>query len=101
MEKMIRDDIASYVLNKSGEVLPVRVADTTEMLQLYRDKIVEEAHEVFTAPMSAELIEELGDLLEVIEGLSEHIGISDAVQKVKAAKKAERGGFTKGMVLVK
>lgn len=99
-EKLVRDKIAEFVLNQRGEVLNTRVATPEEYLQLLKNKLVEESQEVLEANTKEELVEELGDLLEVIRAIAQRQGIIDELFKKREAKFLERGGFEKGIVLI-
>lgn len=62
-----------------------------------KDKLIEEAHEVGEAYTQAQLINELADVLEVVDGLCKAYGVNQAdLMQVKQAKYQERGGFEQG-----
>lgn len=62
-----------------------------------KDKLIEEAHEVGEAEGKNQLISELADVLEVIDGLCKLYEINHAdVLQAKKAKYEERGGFEQG-----
>jgi len=64
----------------------------------FKRKLVEEAQEVHDAHTRPEMIEELADVLEVIDGLCKVQGISFAeIIAAKKAKRADRGGFEQGI----
>lgn len=65
-----------------------------------KDKLIEEAHEVGEAESQAQLITELADVLEVIDGLCKAYGINYLdIMQVKQAKYQERGGFEQGLFI--
>ncbi len=99
-EKLIRDNLPELVKKERGEDLNVRIAEKEEMESFLRQKILEEATEVFEAKNSVELAEELADLLEVIKALSENQRIVEMMFLKREAKHKERGGFEKGLILV-
>jgi predicted house-cleaning noncanonical NTP pyrophosphatase (MazG superfamily) len=99
-EKLVRDKIVEFVLQQRGETLNTRIASEDELLNLIKQKILEEAHEVVQAKNAIELAEELGDLLEVIKALAVHQKIVQMMYLKKEAKYLERGGFDKGLVLI-
>lgn len=99
-EKLIRDRIFEFVLKERGEVLTIRIANPDEMIFLLKQKIVEEAKEVFEANSKEELAEELADLLEVIKSIAEKENIVHDLFVKREAKFLERGGFDNGVVLV-
>lgn len=99
-EKLVRDNIVNYVLNKRGERLVTRTANVEEMTQLLKQKVVEEASEVFATNNKEDLAEEIADLLEVLKSLAEKENIVEEIFKKREAKLLERGGFDQGIVLV-
>lgn len=99
-EKLIRDKIADFVLKERGEVLTTRVASSEELLQLLKNKILEEAEEVFKANTKEELAEEMADLLEVMKSLAEKENIVEEIFLKRESKLLERGSFDLGIVLI-
>lgn len=99
-EKLIRDKIADFVLKERGEVLTTRVASSEELLQLLKNKILEEAEEVFKANTKEELAEEMADLLEVMKSLAEKENIVEEIFLKRESKLLERGAFDLGVVLI-
>lgn len=99
-EKLVRDKIAEFVLKERGEVLNTRIASEEELLGFIKQKILEEANEVFNAKNSVELAEELADLLEVIRALAINQKVTEMMFLKRDAKYAERGGFEKGVILI-
>ncbi|ART98291.1 nucleoside triphosphate pyrophosphohydrolase [Lactobacillus gasseri] len=65
-----------------------------------KNKIVEEANEVKAAPDDQNLLEELADVYTVLEAFLDFKNISkeDLLKQVEA-KKAEKGGFTKFLLM--
>jgi len=99
-EKLIRDGIVDFVFKQRGEILKTRLASSEELCSLLKNKIIEEAYEVFNSKNKDELAEELADLLEVIKTISEKENIVEQVFSKREAKYLEKGGFDKGLVLV-
>lgn len=86
-EKLVRDCFT---------YLPHRVALRGERYGLLAGKLDEEYEEVKAAAIgSPEFIEELADLVEVCFAL----GGEEAVENARLAKKAQRGGFEKLLVM--
>lgn len=86
-EKLVRDGY---------EALPHRVAGKGERYGLLAAKFEEELAEVRAAAIgTSEFVWELADLVEVCYAL----GGEDAVELARLAKKAERGGFEKLLVM--
>ena len=80
-----------------------RLTETkTEKGIFLRAKLVEEAAEVLTAMDDDNLVEEIGDVLDVIDGLLMHYGINITdLEKVRDAKRELKGGFYKGVIKLK
>jgi predicted house-cleaning noncanonical NTP pyrophosphatase (MazG superfamily) len=65
-----------------------------------KNKLIEECTEVKDAGNKQELIAELADVLEVIDGLCKAYDISaQDVQNIKAQKHTQRGGFEQGLFI--
>lgn len=90
--KLVRDQIPA-IIRRSRGVATVRFLDKAEALVLLRQKLIEEAYELWEAD-AASLVEELADIIEVIDSLREHSGISvEELSGARDAKRAARGGF--------
>lgn len=71
-----------------------------ELFKALKLKLIEEAEEVQEANDSHEVIAELADVLEVIDGLRKAYGISsEEIMQAKEKKYNERGGFEKGLFI--
>jgi predicted house-cleaning noncanonical NTP pyrophosphatase (MazG superfamily) len=92
---LVRDHIERYLLDTGrhdGHVF--RVADKSEYEDLLMNKLMEEAKEVIEATNRADLITELGDLLDVIEAIRvEHCISRDLLESYRMQKNQERGGY--------
>lgn len=76
------------------------VRDQEELILLLRLKLAEEVGEVLSAPDRAQLLSELGDLLDVASTLAAASGIGAAeLEAARAAKVRRLGGFLDGWVL--
>ncbi|GAB3657542.1 hypothetical protein GCM10027589_17700 [Actinocorallia lasiicapitis] len=94
-EKLVRDLIPELI-RASGQNPDVRKAGPAELPDLLLAKLYEEADE-YTVDHSPG---ELADLLEVVHGMADSIGLPLAeLERLRAAKAAERGGFAEGFVL--
>ncbi len=95
--KLVRDKIPE-IIEAAGKEFDTHIADKSEALALLTKKLDEEVAE-FNEDKN---LEELADILEVIISLSETLGHSqeELIQK-RQAKKAQRGGFSKNIVLEK
>jgi predicted house-cleaning noncanonical NTP pyrophosphatase (MazG superfamily) len=79
-----------------------KVASDTEFKILLRAKLVEEASEVMVAMDHDNLLEEIGDVLDVLDGIVELYQIDRKELENKRKNKCKlKGGFTKGVVKLK
>jgi predicted house-cleaning noncanonical NTP pyrophosphatase (MazG superfamily) len=94
--KLVRD-------NYDPERLKSRKTESeTEFKILLRAKLVEEASEVLVAMDHNNLIEEIGDVLDVLDGIIELYKIdTKELDTKRKAKRKLKGGFTKGVVKLK
>ena len=94
--KLVRDKIPQLVRRQGG--LPIiRIADEAEYWKKLKEKLLEEVQE-FNA---SEAGEELADILEVIDAITDYKGFTkQAVQGLKRDKLRRRGGFTKRIILI-
>lgn len=106
--KLVRDkmiDVYKHdVENKiSASGYSVRYMEREEILERLKDKLLEEAQEVFEAygkEDKTHLKEELADVIEVIDAILYHNNLSlPEVLAVRDAKKEKKGGFEKGLFL--
>lgn len=94
-EKLVRD-LIPQLMRDTGKEPDVYVADRSALRGLLLAKLYEEADEFAADPAPGEL----ADLLEVVLALAGEIGCGTAeLERVRAAKAAERGGFAEGLVL--
>lgn len=93
--KLVRDRIPEVIMDSGKECSWNIIAEADLEAALVR-KLEEELQEFKENPC----VEEAADLLEVIEGLCHFYGWpASEVLRAKAEKKAERGGFEKGIML--
>jgi predicted house-cleaning noncanonical NTP pyrophosphatase (MazG superfamily) len=80
-----------------GITVHYKLLQGKELTQALHHKLVEEVQEVDAAKDREEVIAELADVLEVIDGLCKAHGITALqIAAVKEKKYTERGGFKKG-----
>lgn len=92
MGKLIRDGVPQRVRDAGGAI-ETRMLEDVEFETALRAKLVEEANEV-TDASSDVLLEELGDLLEVLTALAAQRGFALAdVADAASAKRQTYGGF--------
>jgi predicted house-cleaning noncanonical NTP pyrophosphatase (MazG superfamily) len=93
--KLVRDRIPDL----AGQPAAFHQADPAEYGRLLRDKLLEEAAEAASAPGPAALLEELGDVLQVLYALAADAGLAAAEIECARARKAHTtGGFTRRIV---
>lgn len=98
--KLVRDRIPEIIAAK-GETAKARTLTDEEFGIALAAKLVEEATEIEAAMGdTSELVKEIGDVLEVIDALVAHYGLDRGeIESVKAKRLAERGGFTRRILL--
>ena len=106
--KLVRDrmvDIYKHdVENKiSASGYEVEYLSQDQTLKVLKDKLLEEANEVFErydAEDKTQLKEELADVIEVIDAILFHNNLSlQEVLEIRDAKKKKKGGFEEGLCL--
>jgi len=98
--KLVRDKIAENIEKKGEEVESAQITGDA-LLEKLREKIMEEANELFWAHDDDEIIEELSDLEEVLSSYISHRHIDKAeLQHVREEKLKNKGGFDHGIVLL-
>lgn len=96
--KLVRDRIPE-IITANGEVPKVRVLKAHELLPALIAKLHEEADEVAAAE-PGERLDELADVYEVLAALTSTLGFTETeVAEAAIAKRANRGGFTRGLWL--
>jgi len=97
--KLVRDRIPEIIQNK-GSQFEIQEMSNEEYLTALKEKLLEEAKEVFEAE-SDDLVTELADLYEVIDALMDIYDIDrNLVLKQQNMRKIERGGFIKRIKLL-
>jgi predicted house-cleaning noncanonical NTP pyrophosphatase (MazG superfamily) len=95
--KLVRDCIPELAGN--GQPAAFHQADPDEFGLLLHAKLLEEAAEAASAPGPAELLEELGDILQVLYALASQAGYSPAeIECARARKARTHGAFTRRVV---
>jgi diadenosine tetraphosphate (Ap4A) HIT family hydrolase/predicted house-cleaning noncanonical NTP pyrophosphatase (MazG superfamily) len=95
VEKLIRDNLPDIMREKGIEVHD-RFMDEEEFLVRLKDKLLEEAAEVKQSSTVNELVEELGDTLEVLLTIANSNGITmEQIEQARIAKRDAKGGFDK------
>ena len=95
--KLVRDLIPE-IIEKAGKRSVYTVLNEHECLKMLENKLDEETAEYH----ASKNVEELADILEVIYALAESSGCSaDELERIRAQKAQERGGFRKRLFLKK
>lgn len=99
--KLVRDRIPAII--KADGMHPVmRKLTEKKFKEEVLKKIIEEAEEIHKANSHKELIKEFADLHEIVAtAMSAHRISSKEVQKIRAKRHKERGGFKKRVFLEK
>ena len=96
-DKLVRDKIPE-VIAASGKQPVTSILSSKEIHDALGNKLQEEVKEY----QKSRSIEEMADILEVLHGIAFHMGISwDAVEQERLRKLDERGGFEKGIRLLR
>lgn len=97
--KLVRDKIPDIIRNDGRKPI-VKVISGNQLADALNQKLLEEHREFLDAPDGAKKLEELADLLEVIYGLANQIGVSkEELFNTCDEKRSARGGFVKGLFL--
>lgn len=93
--KLVRDNIPEIIRDKGDEPV-THIADTAEYEAKLLEKLAEEVQEFIEAKSA----EEMADVQEVLLALCDHFGLDpEDVERIRAKKAEERGGFTKRIIL--
>lgn len=91
MKKLVRDKIPEFAKDAV-----YRHLTHSEIEPALKKKLIEETGEVVNATSETNLIEELGDVYEVLRAYLEFKGVNqEEFLKIVGQKRAEKGGFTK------
>lgn len=98
-DKLVRDKIPEIIAS-SGKVAITRYISGSELDAALRNKLKEESAEALNASSRTDLLAELADVVEVLGALLRHHDLDmNDLEQIRTAKRAERGGFEKGIVL--
>lgn len=98
-DKLVRDKIPEIIAS-SGKVPITRYISGSELDAALRNKLKEESAEALSASSRADLLAELADVVEVLDALLRHHDLDmHDLEQIRTAKRAERGGFEKAIVL--
>ncbi len=96
--KLVRDRIPELAA-ANGQPASWHAADPEEFSRRLRAKLLEEAQEAACATSPAALLEELGDVLQVLYALASEAGYAAAeVECARARKARTHGAYTRRLV---
>ena len=96
--KLVRDRIP-VIIREAGGLARVRRLGGAYAIALLRQKLIEEAFEVWNAA-DKDIGEELADVLDVVEALRDQLGITqDELHRIGEDKRSKRGGFDEMLFL--
>jgi predicted house-cleaning noncanonical NTP pyrophosphatase (MazG superfamily) len=94
--KLVRDNITA-IIEASGRKVVTRTLDDGEYATELRRKLTEEVQEF----IESGTLEELADVLEVVLALASRLGADPhTLERARARKCLERGGFDKRIYLI-
>ncbi len=95
--KLIRDRIPE-IIEDAGKEYETKIVKDEDYFDALKDKLDEEVEEY----QEEEEVEELADIMEVLDALMEWHGINrEELEEIRRKKKEERGGFEKGLFLLR
>lgn len=95
--KLVRDKIPE-IIKQDGRVPLVRQIHGDDLKLALTEKLQEEVQEFIGAKNDSEKLEELADVLEVVFGITKHLGYSqEELMSLRAEKREARGGFDNGI----
>lgn len=98
--KLIRDLIPD-IIERNGSEAVTRTLNAKQFEKELRRKFIEEAKELAKTKTKKQTLEEMADLLELIDELSELNGIPRyAIERLQREKRRQRGGFKKRLYLI-
>ncbi|MEK5467995.1 nucleoside triphosphate pyrophosphohydrolase [Paenibacillus sp. FSL R7-0210] len=98
--KLVRDKIPE-IIQSTGKNSNCITLEYESYVSELKKKLREEVEEYYQAAGDAEAVEELADILEVVHALAQiHKILPEDLEKVRAKKAEERGGFTDRTFLI-
>ncbi|WP_125588424.1 nucleoside triphosphate pyrophosphohydrolase [Companilactobacillus jidongensis] len=96
MKKLVRDKVPDI----AGDKAEFDILSNDDYRTSLRDKLVEEAKEVQAADTRANLVEELGDLEEVMRAILDDASITyEEMDSIRQSKVMQRGKFEEKYVM--
>jgi predicted house-cleaning noncanonical NTP pyrophosphatase (MazG superfamily) len=100
-DKLVRDRIPE-IIEADGVKAETRELASEEIIDLLKQKTIEEGQELAEATEIDDVKKEIADLEEVLRSLRERLNISDAeIEEIRQKRADARGRFEKGIFLIK
>lgn len=100
LPKLVRDKIPQIIINKDGKIPVTRELNPEEYKAELLKKLQEEAKEVLEAEDGDHRLEELADIMELVKAIAAlDAATLDDIEKLRAKKAEERGGFQNRILL--
>lgn len=102
LPKLIRDNIPEIIKNKKGKSPKIdKIKNKKEFLNYLLMKLVEESQEALNYTSDQNLIEELGDIKEIVVKILEIQKIEEKeLERIRLLKREKNGGFDKKLILL-
>ena len=97
--KLVRDRIPE-IIQKEGNTADIIILSEESFKQAIKEKLIEEATEVYNAQNRDDILSELADLQEVMDTIKQLYNINTLeVNTIQAVKALQRGKFEKRLYL--
>lgn len=97
--KLIRDKMYEDIENKGAQIKLVEIKTKSDLVRCFKKKLLEEVFEVNEAQNDEDLLEELADCIEVINGFVKNLLLQDEFEAIRRAKNLKRGRFDKPIMV--
>lgn len=95
--KLVRDKIPERIRVKDEARVNSKKLVGAELVEVLKDKLVEEAGEVKTADV---IVDEIADVYEVLDALKVAASLTDAqIEGIRNQKRKRSGGFAEGLYI--
>jgi len=99
-DKLVRDVTPEKLQQNRGANVHYTQLQGKQYIQELRRKLIEEVEEIIDAKNRAELLEECGDVCEVIAALCDAYGITpEELDQAQENKREQHGAFNRGMYI--
>lgn len=97
--KLIRDRMYYYIESKGAQIKLSEIKTKSDLISCFKKKLLEEVFEVNETQNDADLLEELADCLEVINGFVKNLLLQKEFEAIREAKSIKRGCFDKPIMV--